>query len=63
MDIGIDEEPHYDLIIGPGEIIKLEARSKFSLWIGNAGGVEITYEGELLEALGKRGEVKRLYLP
>ena len=49
--------------ISPGDIIKLEAKTKFSLLIGNAGGIILTYEGETLDSLGESEEVVRINLP
>lgn len=63
IDIMIDDFPSYDLTIEPGRTILLEAEKGFFLTIGNAGGVEIIYNGKDLGAIGKSGEVVRLKLP
>jgi cytoskeleton protein RodZ len=63
IDVKIDDTPHYDFLLYPGDIIKLEAQSKFSLLIGNAGGVTFTYEGETFGPIGEPEEVVRLNLP
>jgi hypothetical protein len=63
IDAKIDNTPHYDFLLYPGDIIKLEAQSRFSLLIGNAGGVTFTYEGETFGPIGQTEEVVRLNLP
>ena len=63
IDAKIDNNPNYDFLLYPGDIIKLEAHSKFSLLIGNAGGVTFAYEGEAFGPIGESEEVVRLNLP
>ncbi|MGA1839454.1 MAG: helix-turn-helix domain-containing protein [bacterium] len=63
IDAKIDNNPNYDFLLYPGDVVKLEAQSKFSLLIGNAGGVTFTYDGEPLGPIGKPEEVVRLNLP
>lgn len=63
IDIKIDDNPHYDFIMKPGDIIKLGSESVCHLWIGNAGGIEITYDGKSFSNLGKDGDVIRLRFP
>ncbi|MGA1865195.1 MAG: DUF4115 domain-containing protein [bacterium] len=63
IDVKIDNNPNYDFLLYPGDVIKLEAQSKFSLLIGNAGGVTFTYEGEPFGPIGEPEEVVRLNLP
>jgi len=63
IDIGIDEMPRFDFIIEPGDKMTFNAHSTFSLWIGNAAGVNLTFEGEPVGALGGYEQVVRLDLP
>ncbi len=63
IDAKIDDTPNHDFMLYPGDVIKLEAHSKFSLLIGNAGGVTFTYEGESFGPIGEPEEVVRLNLP
>jgi cytoskeleton protein RodZ len=55
----IDEQDVRDLFLYPGETITLSARRQIGLTLGNAGGVEATFNGRELEPLGLQGEVKR----
>jgi hypothetical protein len=55
----IDEQDARDLFLYPGESIGLSARRIINLTLGNAGGVEVTFNGREMGALGKSGEVKR----
>ena len=61
--MGIDNRPRFDFILEHGNQVRLEASEQFSICIGNAGGVVLTYEGETLEPLGETEEVVRVNLP
>jgi len=63
IDVGIDDRPRFDFILENGNQVRLEASEQFSICIGNAGGVILTYEGETLEPLGGTEEVVRVNLP
>ena len=63
LKMAVDDDPPYEILLGPGENIYREASEKFTIDIGNAGGVNITFQGKSLGVLGKRGEVIRLILP
>lgn len=63
IDVAIDDIPSYDFILEEGDKVKLNAHEEFSLLIGNAGGVILTYEGEPVGPLGEFGKVVRLRLP
>jgi len=52
-----------EYLLHGGMSVSLTAEKGFTLLIGNAGGVRITYNGEVLPTPGKRGEVKTLILP
>lgn len=57
-----DQEP-YEVLLKPGESMELNAKKKFHLRIGNAGGVELFLDGKPLGKLGKQREVVELSLP
>ncbi|HYA15670.1 MAG TPA: RodZ domain-containing protein [Syntrophales bacterium] len=62
LRIAADEEPPYEVLLQPGEKIE-RAGSHFLIDVGNAGGIDIEFQGKSLGDLGKRGEVVHLKLP
>ncbi|MFH0926861.1 MAG: RodZ domain-containing protein [bacterium] len=64
VEVIIDDQPKFDLIFKSGEQSKLwRANKKFYLNIGNAGGVDIDFNGERKTNLGKRGQPIKLEFP
>ena len=63
IQINRDEEPPFEVMLRPGERITEKASEKFGLIIGNAAGVDISFQGESLGLMGKHGEVVHLTLP
>jgi len=63
LDIKIDTEKNFDLIMHPGKVMEFEATNGFELLVGNAAGVEISFQGCSLGTLGDPNEVVRLRLP
>jgi len=62
MRVKADQNPSFQVVLKSGE--KLERRAaKFSIDIGNAGGVKVQFKGKNVENLGKPGEVVHLRLP
>ena len=55
--------PSYQVLLKPGERIERTAADLFLLDIGNAGGVNLTFQGKPLGSLGKQGQVIHLRLP
>jgi len=51
-----------ELMLRKGEAIERTARKAFQITVGNAGGVQVRFQGKQLPDLGKRGEVKHLKL-
>jgi len=51
------QEPDVTLNIGEEQTWK--AKERFVLWTGNAGGVDVIFNGELQPPLGKAGEVRK----
>ncbi len=63
MEIRVDGGDASEVLLKPGETITREATTKFSLIVGNAKGVDITFDGQSLGQLGRHGEVILLTLP
>jgi len=63
LKITEDDNPSYEILMKPGEKITREAREKFIIDIGNAGGVDIEFQGKPLGFLGEHGKVIHLVLP
>ncbi len=61
--ISIDGGEPQAFIFQPGSRPGWKDGSEFDLLIGNAGGINIIYEGKTLSNIGKSGEVIRLRLP
>jgi transcriptional regulator with XRE-family HTH domain len=59
----IDNKLKYSMLLEPGDNKRWSAESGFFLKIGNAGGIEITYNGIKYGIPGKKGQVIRLHLP
>ena len=55
------DSKEYNLI--SGEKIELEASAGFNLLIGNAGGLELEFNGKPINIVGKAGEVVNIELP
>lgn len=58
-----DEEPPFEVTLRAGEKIAEKAWHKFDLVVGNAGGVNISFQGKALGVIGEHGEVVHLILP
>ena len=63
MRVQLDQGKPYEALLKSGESLTLKAREKFIIRIGNAGGVELFFNGEPLGNPGKPGEVIDLTLP
>ena len=58
-----DKQTPREYLLQPGETLNLQAADRFEIDIGNAGGVQLNFQGKSLGAPGKRGEVVHLVLP
>lgn len=58
-----DNEKPFDVILWEGDVANWFAEERISLRIGNAQGVEITFNGIPLKNLGAKGEVVGIILP
>jgi transcriptional regulator with XRE-family HTH domain len=61
--IGEDQKPPYQILLRPGDQVERKAEEIISLDVGNAGGIDVQFQGKPLSSLGKRGEVVHLVLP
>ena len=62
LRVTADDNSPYEILLQPGEKIERDA-SRFIIDVGNAGGIDITFQGKSLENLGERGQVVHLKLP
>lgn len=63
IKISMDQNPPHEILLRPGEKIHKEASDGFRIYIGNAGGVNVLFQGKPLGILGEQGQVIRLTLP
>ncbi|HBO84024.1 MAG: hypothetical protein A2073_00660 [Deltaproteobacteria bacterium GWC2_42_11] len=64
MQVEIDNNGKpFEVLLREGDNITWNARERFSLVIGNAGGVNLVFNGKPLGKLGENGQVIRLVLP
>lgn len=61
--VRIDNEKPKEYIFGPGSGPEWKAQKGFQLLIGNAGGIDLEFNGKKMKDLGKQGQVIRLRLP
>jgi len=62
LRVTADNNPPYEILLQPGEKIERDA-SIFIIDVGNAGGIDITFQGKSLGKLGEQGQVVHLKLP
>ena len=63
MRIKEDQETSRQYLLQPGDKLSRQANARFEIDIGNAGGVQVEFQGKPLGSLGKSGEVVHLTLP
>ncbi|KUG03811.1 transcriptional regulator [hydrocarbon metagenome] len=54
----VDGEKVFEAVLPAGQEKNLEGRQSVYIRVGNAGGVDIIYNGEQIDPLGRTGEVK-----
>jgi hypothetical protein len=57
VSLQVNGQPEQDITLQPGEVISYRAVKRIQLIIGNAGGLDIIFNGRRLERFGKSGEV------
>ncbi len=55
----IDGRQEPDITLNPGQERSWQAQERFVLWTGNAGGIEVHFNGELQPPLGEVGQVRK----
>jgi cytoskeleton protein RodZ len=60
--IKADDKESFQVLLKPGETVSQKG-ARFSMDIGNAGGVKIQFNGKTFENLGKSGQVIHLRIP
>lgn len=63
LKIVSDQNPPYEILLKPGDKIDRSATKSFQVDIGNAGGIDVEFQGKSTGSLGKSGEVIHLNLP
>ncbi len=63
VQVKADKGPAVQRLLQAGEKVSAEARERIAVDLGNAGGVQITFQGQPLGSPGKRGEVMHLVYP
>ncbi len=58
-----DDNPSFQVLLKPGDTLERQAEKVFAVDVGNAGGIDIQFQGKSLGSLGKSGEVVHLTLP
>lgn len=58
--IQINGQPEHEMTLKPGETASHQGLKRIHLVVGNAGGLDIVFQGKPLERFGKSGEVVNL---
>lgn len=58
--IQVDGQPEKEMTFNPGEGTSYRATDRIHLVVGNAGGLDLVFNGKALEKFGKSGEVVAL---
>ncbi len=56
----VDDQPQREMLLNPGEEDSFQGLHQIYLHIGNAGGLNLTFNGRPLEKVGRSGEVVHL---
>jgi len=59
----VDNKDSKEYNLMSGEKLEMEASAGFNLLIGNAGGLELEFNGKPIKISGKAGEVVNIQLP
>ena len=62
VSVIIDGTEKKELMLKPEEVVILNAKEKFDLLVGNAGGIKIFLNGKDSQFTGEKGQVKRVTL-
>jgi cytoskeletal protein RodZ len=57
VSLQVDDESGKEMLFKPGESISVQASNRIRMTLGNAGGLDLIWNGKSLEKYGKSGEV------
>jgi cytoskeleton protein RodZ len=60
VSVKADNQAEREMMLRPGETVPLEAVNQMYVLVGNAGGLDLVYNGKTLERFGKSGDVVAL---
>jgi cytoskeletal protein RodZ len=60
VSLQVDDQPEKEMTFKPGEGISVQASNRIRMILGNAGGLDLVFNGKPLEKFGKAGEVLTL---
>lgn len=63
LQVKIDGKTTHSVLLEPGDKRQWEAQTSMRILLGNAGGVQMQWDGQPLRSLGRSGQVVRLTLP
>ncbi len=63
VQIILDRVDKKEMLMNPGEVQRFDAKEVARLWIGNAAGLKISFDGREIAHGGKSGQSLRLVLP
>ncbi|MGH7377802.1 MAG: helix-turn-helix domain-containing protein [Candidatus Methylomirabilales bacterium] len=59
ISVTIDGREVRDVLLQPGDTVQWRAQERYLITVGNAGGVHLTLNGQVLPPLGRPGQVLR----
>jgi cytoskeleton protein RodZ len=63
LKISVDKGKELEYLLQPGEQVRWQAKSSFSLLVGNAAGLRLFLNDQPLKPLGQKGQVVGISLP
>ncbi|HYR02769.1 MAG TPA: DUF4115 domain-containing protein, partial [Syntrophobacteria bacterium] len=63
LKISVDKGKEVEYLLQPGEQVRWQAKSSFSLLLGNAAGLRLFLNDKPLKPLGEKGQVVGISLP
>jgi cytoskeleton protein RodZ len=60
VNLQVDDQSGKEMLLKPGESISVQASNRIRMTLGNAGGLDLIWNGKSLEKFGKSGEVLTL---
>ena len=63
VKIYVDDNPPQEYMFRPGRTPDWKGNRGFYIIVGNAAGIELNFNGKIIDDLGKEGKVKTVRLP